>query len=71
MWIILTPEIAEVVSGEYGDCNSIIPTLLKNGNYALHISIYDYDVFAPAFAVLRQCPIVDNVEFIEKTNEDI
>lgn len=70
MWIILTPEIAKQVTGQYGDYNSILPTTLKDGNYALHISVLDYEVFAEIHNILANCPVVDSVEYEETGNVD-
>jgi len=69
MWIILTPEIAEQVTGNYGFCNSIQPTKIKGGNYTLHISVLDYDVFSSVFEILKNCTTVETVEYEETENE--
>lgn len=63
MWIVLSPEIAEQISGNYGDYNSLYPSETIDGKLVLHSSVLLYDVFSSIRNVLLSCPVVESVEF--------
>lgn len=56
--LILTEEQA-TVAGNYGICNSLHPVELDDGRLYLPAGVLDCEIYAPAFDILKVCPVID------------